>query len=73
MTTSAFIEAWPDFETMETAIRTLMTEHGVPGFSVLISSPERETWTARFGVANRDTNEAMRPELHAASAASRST
>ena len=72
MTTSAFIEAWPDIGTMKTAIRTLITEHDVPGANILISSPERETWIARFGVANRDTNEAMRPELHAASAASRS-
>ncbi|MGB3305801.1 MAG: serine hydrolase domain-containing protein [Thermomicrobiales bacterium] len=64
MTTSLSLKAWPDIDTMETTIRTLMTKHDVPRVNVLISSRERETWIASFGVANRDTNEAMRPELH---------
>jgi len=65
MTTSPSLEAWPDIDTMETAIRALMTEHDVPGVNVLISSPERETWLASFGVANRETATPMQPDMHA--------
>ncbi|MGI8484892.1 MAG: serine hydrolase domain-containing protein [Thermomicrobiales bacterium] len=55
---------WPTIDAMESTIRALMTEQDIPGVNVLISAPDRDTWIASFGVANRETGEPMRPEMH---------
>lgn len=64
MATSPLLKAWPSTDALESAVRALMTEHDVPGINVLISSPERETWIASLGVANRETGEPMHPGMH---------
>ncbi|MGB3328729.1 MAG: serine hydrolase domain-containing protein [Thermomicrobiales bacterium] len=55
---------WPTADALQTAVQTFIDETGFPGAAVLVAMPDHDTWSAGFGIADRDAGTPVRPEMH---------
>ncbi|MGC4190005.1 MAG: serine hydrolase domain-containing protein [Thermomicrobiales bacterium] len=63
MTASDIPVLWPTADALHTAVQGFMDETGFPGAVVLVSMPERKTWTGAFGIADRNVGAPMQTDM----------
>ncbi|MEU9705254.1 serine hydrolase domain-containing protein [Streptomyces sp. NPDC047981] len=64
-TNGDFAELTPEVAgRLDTAIRRVMSEAGVPGVTVSLSAPGKGSYVRSFGVADKDTGAPMNPDLY---------
>ena len=54
---------WPTADALQTAVQTFIDETGFPGAAVLVAMPDHDTWSAGFGIADRDAGTPVRLDM----------